>query len=104
MGEAKKMRRHGDVGIFEGATIPPGAEKLKTKVIAEGEVTGHAHRIGAGAADIYEKDGVMYLRVHSETATITHEEHGPLEIPKGDHQVRIQEEYDFSEGFRKVMD
>jgi len=63
-------------------------------VLAEGEVTGHAHRITEGEAELYELENRLYLRVHSETAMLTHEEHRAIAIPKGNWIVRIQREYE----------
>ncbi|MFH7027317.1 MAG: hypothetical protein ACHBN1_18415 [Heteroscytonema crispum UTEX LB 1556] len=62
--------------------------------LAEGEVTGHKHRIIEGKAELYEKDGTLYLRVISETALLAHEEHKAISIPQGSWLVRIQREYE----------
>lgn len=71
--------------------------------LAEGEVTGHRHRISEGRAELYENDGTLYLRVLSPQATLTHEEHLALSIPQGMWQVRIQREYE-PEGWHYVAD
>lgn len=68
-------------------------EKVPHLTLAEGEVTGHKHRISEGSAELYEKDGTLYLRVLSETALLTHEEHKAISIPQGNWLVRIQREY-----------
>lgn len=52
-------------------------------VLADGEVTGHAHRVGGGVA-VFE--GVMPWTREFETeeeATVTHEEHKPIVLPAG---------------------
>ncbi|NES87286.1 MAG: hypothetical protein F6K10_41540, partial [Moorea sp. SIO2B7] len=67
------------------------------------EVTGHSHRISNGQAELYEKDGTLYLRVLSDTATLIHEEHKQIEIPQGNWMVRIQREYE-PMGWRYVAD
>lgn len=77
--------------------------RLPHLTLAEGEVTGHSHRISEGQAELYEKDGTLYLRVLSETATLTHEEHKAIQIPQGSWMVRIQREYE-PEGWRYVAD
>lgn len=71
-----------------------GARERPDLVLAEGEVTGHAHRITEGEAELYELRSRLYLRVNSETAMLTHEEHRAIAIPKGDWIVRIQREYE----------
>lgn len=93
------MYRHGDVGIFPTKKKFLDGVKRDRLVLAEGEVTGHAHRIAEGEASLYEKNGVLYLRVFSDTATVTHEEHKPIEIPMGDYEIRIQKDYE-PEGWR----
>lgn len=69
-------------------------EKLPHLTLAEGEVTGHSHRIDRGQAELYESGGVLYLSVLSHTAHLTHEEHHPLDIPQGQWMIRIQREYE----------
>ncbi len=93
--------RQGDV-ILQPAQQTTG-KKLPHLTLAEGEVTGHSHRISDGKAELYEKDGTLYLRVLSPTATLTHEEHKAIAIPQGNWMVRIQREYQ-PEGWRYVAD
>lgn len=96
-----KPIRQGDVIIQSVAQT--GGTKLPHLTLAEGEVTGHFHRISEGQAELYESDGTLYLRVLSPTAKLTHEEHGPIEIPQGSWMVRIQREYQ-PQGWRYVAD
>jgi len=93
--------RQGDVIIAPAQEIK--GDKLPHLTLAEGEVTGHSHRISEGVAELYEKDGTLYLKVISDTATLIHEEHEKISIPKGDWLVRIQREYQ-PEGWRYVAD
>lgn len=94
--------RQGDVLIIPSDTLVKGT-KLPHLTLANGEVTGHRHRISNGDAELFERDGVMYLRVLSPTALLTHEEHAPVNIPQGNWQIRIQREYE-PEGWRYVAD
>ena len=51
---ANALYRHGDVLIAEVGSIPKGAVKRPHLVLAEGEMTGHSHRIaepGTAAPD-----------------------------------------------------
>lgn len=101
--------RQGDVILLSlkqtDSTADPEnvGKRLPHLTLAEGEVTGHSHRISEGQAELYEKDGTLYLRVLSETATLTHEEHKAIQIPQGSWIVRIQREYE-PEGWRYVAD
>ncbi|NEP21194.1 hypothetical protein [Moorena sp. SIO3I6] len=93
--------RQGDVILLPVDQI--NGQQLPHLTLAEGEVTGHSHRISDGVAQLYEKNGILYLQVLSETATLTHEEHQPIELPQGSWMVRIQREYE-PQGWRYVAD
>lgn len=93
--------RQGDV-ILTPVQKTEGQKKSHL-TLAEGEVTGHSHRIIDGKAELYEKDGTLYLRVLSPTALLSHEEHNPISIPQGNWMVRIQREYE-PQGWRYVAD
>lgn len=93
--------RQGDVILLPTAQVE--GKKLPHLTLAEGEVTGHKHRISDGKAELYEKDGTLYLRVISDTATLTHEEHSRILVLQGTWMVRIQREYE-PEGWRYVAD
>lgn len=68
-------------------------KKLGHLTLAEGEVTGHSHRITKGEAELYKRDDTLYLRVFSGEALLTHEEHKAIPIPQGNWIIRIQREY-----------
>jgi hypothetical protein len=94
--------RQGDVLIIPSDTYATGS-KLPHLTLAEGEVTGHRHRISNGEAELFDRNGVLYLKVLSPTAILTHEEHAAVTIPQGDWEIRIQREYS-PEGWRYVAD
>ena len=74
-------------------------------VLQEGEMTGHAHRVSDGLAELFLNGSTKYLRVKSDTATISHEEHNAITIPKGLYKIGIVREYDhFAEEARNVKD
>jgi hypothetical protein len=97
-----QILRQGDVLIIPSGRFIAGT-KLPHLTLAEGEITGHRHRISNGDAKLYERDGVLFLKVLSPTALLTHEEHAELTIPQGDWEIRIQREYS-PEGLRYVTD
>ena len=102
-----KVYRQGDVIIRAIDAKPESEMKLLPHLtLAEGEVTGHRHRITQGNAQLYQLAvGVMYLRVLSEFAKLYHEEHEEIDLPKGDYEVLIEREYDWAEGLeKKVVD
>jgi len=69
-------------------------EKLNTKIIREGELTGHKHEI-IGDAELWK---IRYTNNMILTADkdikIIHPEHKTLDLPKGVYRIRIQREYD----------
>lgn len=88
--------RQGDVILQSVSPNAYNGSKLLHLVLAEGEVTGHKHQITDGQAELYRnysEQHLLFLRVLSETATLTHEEHKPIKIPQGTWIVRIQREY-----------
>jgi hypothetical protein len=89
----KPIFRQGDV-IIRPSHTPVGGTKLPHLTLAEGEVTGHRHRISEGEAQLFERNGILYLKVLSPTAILTHEEHAQVAIPQGHWEIRIQREYD----------
>ena len=116
----RDLIRQGDIlfkPLAADRDIADGATRLAEvagKVIAKGEVTGHAHRISEGAATIVEErrtwgtvsqpTGTRYLRVH-ETATVAHEEHKPVTLLPGLYEIMQAREYDYvREVTRRVVD
>jgi hypothetical protein len=88
------MWRQGDIFIAPVAAVPARAEPRPHCVLAEGEVTGHNHRVdGDTAARLYAADDSLYLDVLEESATVIHEEHGPITLPRGAYRVWRQREY-----------
>ena len=65
--------RQGDVILL--SVQQTEGRRLPHLTLAEGEVTGHSHRNSQGQAELYKQKGTLYLRVLSDVATLTHEEH-----------------------------
>lgn len=110
------MRRnqiqHGDVLFRKIYRKPNGARPVPRSngaiIVAEGEATGHHHKIADKGATmlVLERSGRtdFYLEV-TEPVIITHDEHKPLTIPEGIYQIGRVKEYDyFSEMERRVLD
>ena len=88
------MWRHGDVLIAWAEAIPNEAVRRNNVILAYGELTGHAHRIETPeAAELWELEGVIFMKIIAPTATIVHEEHKPITLPKGIYRVWKQREY-----------
>jgi hypothetical protein len=69
------------------------AKSKKHKCLAEGEVTGHAHRVAARNAWVVG-DGEERLLTAPNGTDVTHEEHKTVTIPPGDYQITRQREID----------
>lgn len=98
------MYRHGDVLVAAAEIDLTAATQRPNQILAHGERTGHTHRIAeAGAAELYELEGTLYLKVVAEVATLIHEEHKPIALPRGTYKVWQQREYT-PEAIRTVYD
>nr|MDO8116609.1 hypothetical protein [Candidatus Sigynarchaeota archaeon] len=83
--------RQGDVLLVEVDEIPKRAKQLQTKIILEGEATGHAHRIVHG--EIFQEFTDMFVDAGDGTKLV-HDEHGPIKLEPGIYKVVRQAEYD----------
>ena len=81
-------------------------KKLEQPILAEGETTGHMHRVvSEKPVDVYELANGIREFVAPDKTEIVHEEHGKIEIPKGDYYSDKVLEYDhFAEEAKKVQD
>jgi hypothetical protein len=81
--------------------------KNNNLIIAEGETTGHAHRIQQNEyVEMYDDvdEKCILLRL-LKPAKIKHEEHKEIEIPAGEYKINIVREYDhFLEESKIVRD
>jgi len=108
-----KAFRQGDVLLILKDKIPAGAKEVKRDekgriILAEGEVTGHAHAVLDEHATLFAvagadgKETSRFLNVEKDT-TLNHEEHGTVHLTKGVYEVRRQREYQ-PEEIRPVAD
>jgi hypothetical protein len=99
---------HGDVILKKVEEIPKTAKTVKCKtaiVLAEGETTGHAHRIlDLAGAEMKQVNGKMFLHLE-QPKMLVHEEHGKLRIEPGDYEIdRVKEYNPFEDEIRRVQD
>jgi hypothetical protein len=83
-------------------------KKLDRPILAEGEITGHAHVLETPGVDVFDiGDGMREFQA-MKSVTIVHEEHAPIECPPsptGDYVSGIVQEFDvFAEEARNVQD
>ena len=88
------MYRHGDVFLAPADAIPPESKRLPHCTLAEGEATGHCHRIReTNVAELFEHGSERFLRVLGPGATLIHPEHAEISLPAGTYRVWLQREY-----------
>lgn len=95
------QKQQGDVCI-ERTEIPAGVTPRKKHergvVLAEGEVTGHAHVVEpeqGAEAELLELGQRLFLRIQGGNATVVHEEHKPVTLGPGEYEIGIVKEYDY---------
>jgi len=101
MKNIEKAWRHGDVILILAKKVR-GVEQDKP-ILALGEVTNHKHQITEGLAKVFKYEDKTYLKVMSEFALLTHEEHDAIRLPQGDYEFFIQQEWK-EDGWAKVLD
>jgi hypothetical protein len=108
------LLRQGDVLLTKIEESPHLAENARTKVepaergyvLAEGEVTGHAHVIEAlPEVELFTIGDVLYVRTLDAPAKLVHEEHAPIDLePNSLYQVTRQREWTDDDEARYVAD
>ena len=86
--------RHGDVLIVAVASLPRDARRRVSPILVRGEISGHSHRLAEpDTAELWERHGAIFIDVVAEAATVIHEEHRPITLPRGIYKVWQQREY-----------
>lgn len=85
------------------------AKATRKRVIGRGEKAGHSHKVAPTDASSKislreDANGTLYLRVSAGTATVSHPEHKPLKVAKGDYTIHQQREAAEDESYRQVID
>lgn len=98
--------QQGDVLLRRIEAMPKDAKEVKRKngaiVLAEGEATGHAHRIMDVDAMFFEKDGKFFLK-NEKAVTVKHEEHKPITIEPGIWEIGQVREKDWLSGMVRAV-
>lgn len=94
--------RHGDVVLQEVESVKGKQKKVRQCILAEGEVTGHFHKLSGQILESVQADE-RFIELETDSV-LTHEEHDTLTIPKGKYKVMLQREVDMLGEVRQVMD
>ena len=105
------QKQQGDVLLQKITDLPLGLKPVSRKargyVLADGEVTGHAHVIDVaeGGIELFE-DGTGRLFMQTDhPVTVKHEEHGPIQLDAGIWQInRVREMDHVRQAERQVAD
>jgi|SRR3990167_4096307 len=105
------LYQQGDVLIQAVDEIPADAIRLDPaqhrNTLAEGEVTGHAHRV-EGFIELFRQantPGEDVFMSAPKRIVLRHDEHKPIVLPKGSYKVGRIREYDhLAEEARIVQD
>ena len=107
--------RQGDVYFVKVDKQNKPYKEERDVILAEGEVTGHKHRIqNPSTVKMYNVNAVQttdkanyflraFMQVGEDSTTVVHEEHEAITLPPGEYEVRIQQEYS-PIGYRQVAD
>jgi len=104
-----KQIRQGDVLLVAvEKQIPAGTETMARTILAEGELTGHAHTLTAPEVYDWVESGQRYVRVSGGPGVLYHEEHDPIPAPvlPADVTFRVipQQEWNLEDQWQKVKD
>lgn len=105
------MYAQGDLLIIPVEGFPRDAKDVTPEgrvVLALGETTGHAHAFYDGGVTLLRRPNTrgldqneipmetveQWIEVAREKAVLKHEEHAPIELPKGKYRVVRQREFD----------
>jgi len=107
-----RLFAQGDILIEEISSAPivalgVGRRWLKSAIIAEGEASGHCHRL-SGEFVFYRDDALArdlpshlylgHIRVRGSKAQLLHEEHATLTLTPGVYRVRRQRQLEPTDG------
>jgi len=100
--------QQGDILLFPVQEIPANATEIKghNNVLAEGESTGHAHRMAAPVQLFRnaQQPTDVFMAV-PKRIELRHEEHATQVIPPGKYRIGRVQEYDYStQEARRVQD
>ena len=95
-----RQYRQGDVLLCAIEKVPSSAFSVAHRgnraVIAEGELSGHAHAVTAKGMRFLGRGGSRqsFLVLRYGGAALMHEEHAPIPLPEGRYEIRRQRQYD----------
>jgi len=104
-----KVWNHGELCIFESnKIIPTDAKKLKGDgkkfIVAPSETSGNHHCIEEKeGVELYEKDGVMYLKADEpvDVFCVMKDRHDTITLEPGVYEIEPAKEFDYISGEKR---
>ena len=103
-----KHYSHGEVTIFETKELPKGAKKVKGDgkryILADSENSGNHHCLEEKAGvDLYEKDGVLYLKndVPVNVFCVDEARHDTITLEPSIWEIDKAKEFDYLEMMKR---
>ena len=104
-----KVINHGELCVFKSEKeIPIGAKKIKASkvgyIVAPSETSGNHHVVEAkDGVELYEKDGVMYLKaeVPTDIFCVMKERHDNITLEPGVYEIEPAKEFDYLSGEKR---
>lgn len=100
--EAPFKGRHGDVVIVRDDAVESDGVSTN-RVLADGEATGHAHRVSRAEVTRVVNSLVQRAITVKRADKVDHEEHKASPLPKGKYRSGIQAQYTPA-GLKRVID
>jgi hypothetical protein len=103
-----KIGLHGEATLKLVPSLPEGAIKQPHNgdlIIAPSETVGNHHRIYCEEkeAALYERDGVLYLKVETPVGLVCADKHDKAVIEPGVYEVGKQREWDYFEQMERSV-
>lgn len=101
--------RQGDILLVAvEIKLPLEVEERNEVILAEGEMTGHAHTLAAPIVYDWQEDGQRYVRVSGGDGELFHQDHDPVAVKvlPSDVTFRVipQQEWSLKEQWKTVID
>lgn len=96
----KNIMFHGEAVLIAVQSLPEGATKQPHNgdlIIAKSETVGNHHRIYCQEkeAALYERDGVLYLKVETPVGVVCADKHDTAVLDPGVYEIGKQREWDY---------
>jgi hypothetical protein len=95
--------RQGDVMAIAIDKLPKGLKKKGSNVLVHSDSTLHDHTLVKGTVYV-DKEGKMYADVPEDTQIVHTADHDPVDVPKGQYEIRRQVQHTYGDMVETVVD